>query len=223
MAQHDALRRAAGAGGVDQARERVAVDPARVVDRRSGAGGQRLVPAGDGRPGARRGRRFDGDHPPQRRRVRRGGEQPFAERRARHDGHDGARVRQHVRVVARGVGGIRRHGDSAGGHDGEVGDRPVRRVFRTQQHPVARRQAPGPEGAGQRAHPVRRLAPRQRPPRAVALLPDERSVAEAFGLGEEHRHQIGPAVQLHRPTSRPPVGTCASAGYTPSGTEREET
>ena len=53
-----------------------------------------------------------------------------------------------------GVGGVGRHGDGAGRHDGEVGDQPFRPVLRDQQHAVARARRPARAGRAPAAAPA---------------------------------------------------------------------
>src|SRR3546814_3696129 len=76
-----------------------------------------------------------------------------------HDGADGAAVGQHMAMIARQRGGVGRHGDAAGGHDGKVGDQPFRPVLRHQHHAVAGLQAQVAQAARDLADLARDLAP----------------------------------------------------------------
>ena len=94
-------------------------------------------------------------------------------------------------VVFLGVGGVGRHADGAGGHDGVIGDQPLRPVFRNYADAVAGFDAEAGEARGQAQNLVRGLRPGDGAPGLIdtAAAPmEERFVAPPFGLGEQ---QIG--------------------------------
>ena len=95
-------------------------------------------------------------------------------------------------MVGFGIGGIGRDGDAADRHHREIRDQPFGTVFGDDDDTVAGAEAEALEAGGQPADVVGDLAPAERPIAAVALGPDERPIAEALGLGEEHGDQIGP-------------------------------
>jgi hypothetical protein len=144
-------------------------------------------------PHGRGGRRIHGGDETQFGGLRRGSNKLLGELALRHDRALGAAILQDVGMVGGGVGDVSRHRDRAGRHDGEIGDRPRRPVFRHDRDPIAWRDAGGDQAAGERADPRRGVAPAQRPPRAAALGPQERTVAEGVDLVEEHRREVWPA------------------------------
>ncbi len=201
MRHHDALRHAAGAGGVDEAGGVVArhvPDDVGDVVRLRLAERQDLVPVMDlGMRELPRCQRLDGDD------VRDVGDlvgrrhDALGQRRRRDDDRTGAAVREDVAMVLDGVGRVGGNGDGAGGHDGEIGDQPFRPVLGDEGDAVA---APDPEraqAARQRAHLTRRLAPGERPVASRALGPEEGLVALPRRLVEQHRRQAGTGLEIH--------------------------
>ena len=202
MAQHHALGRAAGAGGVDQA-GRVA---AREVFggggdfvRRAVMAGERFLPIGVGetRRGAVR-QRLHGQHRGQRRRLPGGGQGAPGERSGRDNRRPGAAIGHHMDVVADAVGRIGRHGDRPGGHDRHVGDPPFRAVLRNQHDPVAGRDPGIGKIARNRCRLARRFRARYRNPGVFALGPQQRPLADFPHRLEKHGRQVGPGVVAHR-------------------------
>jgi len=118
------------------------------------------------------------------------GQQVFRQLAVGDDHRMGAAVVEDMLVIRRGVGGVGRHGDAAGGHDAEIGDAPFGAVLRDKHHPVTLFQADALERFGQRRDLPRRLVPAGRLPGPVDLGMQERLVAALAGAVEEHRYQI---------------------------------
>ena len=141
MAEHDALRQAPGAGGVDDTRRIVAC---RTIGHFDDIGMALLALFDDvvhmqnpeaellGEFG-----RVHGDDEFQLRGIQGGGQQLLSQFPGRHDGALRSAVVQDVQVVVGGVGGVGGDRDGPDGHDRHVGDQPGRAVFRYQHHPVA--------------------------------------------------------------------------------------
>src|SRR5690606_5265370 len=128
----------------------------------------------------------------------------------------GARVFEHVLVIALGVGGVGRRGDTARGHDREVGDRPLGAVFGHQHDAVAGFEPEAAQRFRQQAHPSRRLGPAQRLPGAVLDGCQERSFAELVGAIEEQAHEVrrGREIrQLQGQRLHPKSGRFAGSAY----------
>src|SRR6476469_9630913 len=103
-----------------------------------------------------------------------------------------------MRVIARGVGGVGRHGDAAGGHDAEIGDQPFRAVLADQRNAIAGIDADPLQRCGERCDLPCRLGPAGRAPLAVALGPQERFAALLSGPRKEQRNEIVEPFELAR-------------------------
>ena len=120
----------------------------------------------------------------------------------------GPAVRQEIGVIVGGVGGVGRHRDGAGAHDGEIGDAPFRAVLGDD---ATRSPAPSPSRPQPRA-PEPRLARRrarqlQRLVGAVVLGPEKRAPRLARPAARENSWaRFGPdpgvAIVASSPASR---------------------
>ncbi len=152
MVQHDPLGRAAGARGVDDAGGLVAAEPFGMGTRVEIA----VAVGQDVRPYVQVDTevlpdlgRFHADHEFHGRRPVCCRDQPLGETAGRNDGALGAAVLEDMQVVGLGIGGVGRHRDAAGGHDGDVGDQPFRPVLGYQDDAVAVNDPKPPQAAGQ--------------------------------------------------------------------------
>ena len=132
-----------------------------------------------------------------------GGHQRLRQLGCRHDDRARAAVGQDMLMIARGVGGVGRHGDAAGRHDRQVGDAEFRPVLADQHDRIARFQPLRLERRGQCRDLARDLGPAQRSPFAIALAPQKGFVALFLGAGEEHGDKVGKF--LDRPQGSTPA------------------
>ena len=89
--------------------------------------------------------------------------------RVGNDDSAGARIAEDMGVIGGGVGGVGRHGDGAGGHDGEIGEAPFGAVFADQHHPVPRLDTEGDQCRRQAGDQITALRPALRLPAAIGL------------------------------------------------------
>ena len=85
---------------------------------------------------------------------------------------------------------VHRHGDAAGGEDGEVHQRPLVAGAGQQPHPVAALQAAGQQALGHREHLRREFLCRHVEPATVHSPAVDDATAEPFGRGEHHVGQV---------------------------------
>ena len=205
MRQHHALGRAAGAGGVDQAGQRVGRDRRRlqrdVVGRRRIGDQSRPVHQPWRAAGVIR-RSIDHHQQIEAAGLSAGLAQRAGECRGGHDGRARAGIAQDVGVIGDGVGGVGRHRHRADRHQRGLGDRVFRPVLRHDHHPVAGGHAGGAQmpraGRGHAAE----LAPGDGVPGAVAECAQQGLVRPGAGQREHHRRQIGPGRIAAPRTSR---------------------
>ena len=205
--QHHAFGRATGPRGVDDAGE--------ILGRECLGARQRVgviaFAQGDGF-GPRQPRRaggsltdggLDADDEPHGAKALRGAAQALFELGVGGDHATGAAVVEQVAMLALAVGGVRRHGHRARGHDGEIGDQPFRPVLGGEDDALARLHAQRAQAPRQRADLGCDFAPGERLVAAGAPAPNERPFAVARGLVEEHHDQVAPAFLSHaqRPSS----------------------
>jgi hypothetical protein len=207
VVQHNAARGAAGAAGVDDARDVIA-----------GGGGHLLVyrlPLGRGigaghkiGPGVEREaaalRRGDGLHCDDvlgLAGAHHGAEQWAGELAVGHDHRPRARIGEDVAVVSFSIGGVGGRGDATCRHDRQVRDAPFGAILGHEHHPVALAQAHCAQRCGQRAHLACRLGPRDGCPARRKLGGEEGPLAPLVRAREEQPDQaVGSTdvAQLHR-------------------------
>ena len=191
--QHHPLGRAAGAGGVDQAGQRVGGDR-----RRLGGDVVGVARVGDQRRPGGDGQRRVGRTAPCDQQVERAGQRhPLGQRGGRHHRHAGAGIAQDMGVVGHRVGGVGRHRHRPDGHQRGLDDRVFGPVLRHDHHPVARRHA----GGAQRPRHARRPGGRIRPRSCRARRRRARRAASAGPAScarpvEHHRRQVRPLRQI---------------------------
>jgi hypothetical protein len=137
---HHAARRTAGAAGVDDAGQLLALERGTAATASASAGclAIRSLPVVEvHRPRLAGADLVDPDHHPRRGRADRRGQQCLGELGVRDDDRAGARILDDVLVIALGVGGVGRHRHAARGHDRQIGDAEFRPVLGDQHHPVA--------------------------------------------------------------------------------------
>ena len=107
----------------------------------------------------------------------------------------GARVAENMQMVGRGVGRVGWNRNRAERHDCDVCNRPLRPVFRTDNHAVARFDAKVFETSCQLNDFLHGLTVASRTELAVNLFPQERFSLPCFGCFEEQRWQVWHRVQ----------------------------
>ena len=215
MRQHHTLGSAAGARGVEQARERRARDRLghlRDVIRRRPAGHQIRPPH---EPGIRPVGLCRPIHDHQQ--VEPAGLPaclPHApgERGGGHDGRAGARIAQDMRMVLGRVGAVGRHRHGADRHQRGLGDRIFRPVLGADQHTVAGRDPGGKQFAGAGSRHSGEVCPRDLLPGATAEHAQHRPVRPPAGRSEHHRRQVWPARVGFHASSVIPDANAHSAG-----------
>jgi hypothetical protein len=173
MGEHAALRRAGGAGGVDQRREVLLLDRVRLKVPCETAVGLQLVEPVEGDDLAqRRQRAADGDELPRLLLVLGKGEH-------------GLGVGEHVLALLRRAGRIEADDDRPDRHHGPVEQDPLEPRSREHRYPVAFVDAARKQPPRERVHPFRRLLPRHGPPAVGRLL-------EVCGLGGRAVDDLAP-------------------------------
>ena len=226
-----AARCPAGPAGVDQASEVIPPDRGRRLSRRRDIGvrGDECAPRMELRDIGRllHRQRVDRHDMVAFGRIEHRRDQRLCQLLARHDYRPRATVAQDMLMIADGVGGIGRNGNAARRHDAKIGDQPFGPILADQHDSFAGLQSDRLQARCQRRDLPRRFAPAGGTPRAIALGPQERSVAPGLSPREEHAHQIGEVLQLAHvlhcataapslrgsapPTQRPPTHSIALA------------
>ena len=189
--QHRPLRRAAGAGGIDQAGQRLGRD-----NRCLGGHVAGIALVGDQRRPGRHGHTGAGKRLHRDQHVERAGKRhPAGQRGGRDHGHAGARIAQDMGVVGHRVGGVGGDRDSADRHQRGLDDRVFGAVLRDDHDAVARRHAGGAQAPGNAGGVAGECAPGHSPPGAVAPDAQHRPFRPCEGPVEHHRRQIPPLRQ----------------------------
>ena len=124
----------------------------------------------------------------------------------RNDDRPRARIAEHVRMIARGVRRVGRHGNATGRHDAEIGDQPFGAILADQANAVARLEPDALQPRRESRHLPRRLGPGDRVPFAVAPGPEKRLVILFRGARQEQLNQIVEMLELTRHFSPLPPG-----------------
>ena len=191
MRQHHALRCAAGAGGVDQAGQGLAVDIGRFG--RDIIGG--LVVGDQAVPG---GGAWDvlpwhglyGDQQIEPAGLRGGFPHPSGQGSGGDNGDADAGIAQHMGVIGHRVGGVGRHRHGADGQQGGFGNWIFRPIFRDNQHPIPGLHPGRAQPACDAGGLAGEVAPGDAVPRPAAPGAQHRPVRPGFGAVEHHDRQV---------------------------------
>ena len=108
------------------------------------------------------------------------------------------RIVEDVDVIALGVGDIGGHSDAACGHDRQIGNAPFGAVFGDKANPVPFLQAQSAEALGKQADLIRRFAPADRLPFAVALGAEECTIWPFVGAFQEEFDKIVGGIDIRQ-------------------------